>query len=116
MAIKLRAHDTREYSAEFLERYIHKWYFRGIRTDCLTNLILLFYVVSKNENMGGMADKLDMRRHLLGKKYLDGWGDDRMDNLEVMADEEIMELLHCSKRTAKDYRKALEVLIRPVMP
>lgn len=87
------------------ERLWHKTFTKSVRSKVLQKLILLWYNLWIDQSLGlHKAVKKRLIEQNLNPRIKTNYA------YEVKV-EEVMELLHCSRQTAKEYIEALKVLL-----
>ena len=87
------------------QEYIRDWVFRSVRSKVLQKLLLIWFLLWMLGNRSSLHRKVKKR---LLKKYDPYLRKD--DYATEISLEEIMEIIHCSKRTAIEYQDALVAL------
>lgn len=102
----------------YFDIYLEQIVYKGIRPICLRNIMLLAYKVTHDKKDGGMGDILAERVMTIPK--VQNYDENKKNvcarspfyRLEVLTIDEVMKLIDVEKRTAYDYKAALERILQ----
>lgn len=101
---------------EWWTSYIYRFHIKGIKSNNMQKLAYLMYILLYPSSDAGLSDILKNRVNEIKKKDSERYHREIMswsykkENLSVLEIEEIMRLLQCSRRAAKDYKNTLEAI------
>lgn len=87
-----------------VEKWIHKYIFRSVRSHTLQKLMLLWFNIWFSRKMP-LCKKIEERLQNEGLPL------NRRNIVEALTLKDIMDILNCSERTAFDYKQALRFLM-----